>query len=69
MYLFSEFGLIRKRVLVEVRWLQALSKHPLIKEVPELSPEAMQVLDSFAIDFTLEDAQRVKEIEKTTKKN
>ena len=63
---FSEFGLIRKRVLVEVRWLQALSKHPLIKEVPELSPEAMQVLDSFAIDFTLEDAQRVKEIEKTT---
>ena len=63
---FSEFGLIRKRVLVEVRWIQALSKHPLIKEVPELSTDAMHMLDSFATDFTLEDAQRVKEIEKTT---
>ena len=63
---FSEFGLIRKRVLVEVRWLQALSKHPIIKEVPALSHEATALLESFATEFTLEDAQRVKEIEKTT---
>ena len=63
---FSEFGLIRKRVLVEVRWLQALSKCSGIKEVPELSAEATSLLDSFATDFSLEDAMRVKEIEKTT---
>jgi adenylosuccinate lyase len=63
---FSEFGLIRKRVLVEVRWLQALSKHRAIKEVPPLSQEASKLLESFATDFSLEDARRVKEIERTT---
>lgn len=64
--IFSEFGLIRFRVIVEVKWLQALASHPEIHEVPALSSEAMAILDQLANNFTLEDAQRVKEIERTT---
>ena len=63
---FSEFGLIRKRVLVEVRWLQALSALPGVREVPTLSEEASRALDGLAVDFSHEDALRVKEIEKST---
>ena len=63
---FSEFGLIRKRVLVEVRWLQALAALPEVREVPGLSPEASSTLDALAVDFSHEDALRVKEIERTT---
>jgi adenylosuccinate lyase len=64
--IFSEFGLIRHRVLVEVRWLQTLARHPQILEVPELSGHAVNLLDSIAQGFQLEDAQRVKTIERTT---
>ena len=63
---FSEFGLIRFRVTVEVKWLQALANHPKIKEVPTLSDEANQALNQLVEGFTLEDAQRVKDIERTT---
>jgi adenylosuccinate lyase len=64
--IFSEFGLIRHRVLVEVRWLQALARHPQIQEVPELSGHALHLLDAMADGFQVEDAQRVKNIERTT---
>ena len=64
--IFSEFGLIRHRVLVEVRWLQALAMHPRIPEVPELSEHANQILNGITENFTEEDAQRVKNIECTT---
>ena len=64
--IFSEFGLIRFRVLVEVKWLQALANHPEINEVPALSVDANAILDELANNFSLEDAQRVKEIERTT---
>ncbi len=64
--IFSEYGLIRFRVLVEVRWLQALAQHPLIKEVNPFSAEANQRLNSIISDFSEADAQRVKDIEKTT---
>ena len=64
--IFSEYGLIRHRVLVEVRWLQALARHPGIPEVPELSSHASKVLDDIVEHFSAEDAQRVKNIEKTT---
>ncbi len=64
--IFSEFGLIRHRVLVEVRWLQALAAHELIAEVPALSEHASNILDSIADNFNEEDAQRVKNIERTT---
>ncbi|RMD80344.1 MAG: adenylosuccinate lyase [Gammaproteobacteria bacterium] len=65
--LFSEYGLIRHRVLVEVRWLQALSRHPGIPEVPPFSPRAQEVLERLASGFGLEEARRVKHIEATTR--
>ncbi len=64
--IFSEYGLIRFRVLVEVRWLQALAQQPLIIEVSPFSTEANQRLNSIISDFSEADAQRVKDIEKTT---
>lgn len=64
--IFSEFGLIRHRVLVEVRWLQALARHPDISEVPPLSGHADNILNSIADNFSNEDAQRIKNIERTT---
>lgn len=63
---FSEFGLIRRRVEVEVRWLQRLAQHPGIPEVPQLSAEASAVLDTLIHDFTEANAQRIKDIERTT---
>ncbi|GHG71845.1 adenylosuccinate lyase [Alishewanella longhuensis] len=64
--IFSEFGLIKYRVTVEVRWLQQLAAEPKITEVPALSAEANAVLDSIVTNFSLADAQRVKDIERTT---
>ncbi|MYL22584.1 adenylosuccinate lyase [Vreelandella massiliensis] len=63
---FSEFGLIRARVIVEVRWLERLAEHPQITEVPPLSAEASAFLHALIRDFSLEDAERIKEIERTT---
>lgn len=64
--IFSEFGLLKYRVTVEVRWLQKLASHSQIVEVPQLSKEANQYLDQIVANFSLQDAQRIKEIEKTT---
>lgn len=64
--IFSEFGLIKNRVKVEVFWLRMLANHPGISEVPVLSSEAEQHLMKLVDEFTLEMAQRVKEIERTT---
>ena len=64
--IFSEYGLIRARVLVEVRWLQRLAAHAAIPEVPAFSAEANAVLNELAENFSLEHAERVKEIERTT---
>lgn len=64
--IFSEYGLIRHRVLVEVRWLQALAAHEEIAEVPALSSHALTLLDNIVEKFSVEDAQRVKNIERTT---
>lgn len=63
---FSEYGLIKYRVTVEVRWLQQMAGIAGIKEVPSLSPEANQLLNSIVDNFSLSDAERVKEIERTT---
>jgi adenylosuccinate lyase len=63
---FSEFGLIRYRVLVEVRWLQWLAAEPAITEVPPLSEKANAKLNKILDRFSLEDARRVKEIEGIT---
>src|SRR3569833_3057728 len=64
--IYSEYGLMRHRVLVEMRWLQMLSRHSGIGEVPTLSPRAEQVLNHIVDQFSLEDAQRIKNIERTT---
>ncbi|NCF81254.1 MAG: adenylosuccinate lyase [Proteobacteria bacterium] len=63
---FSEYGLIRHRVLVEVRWLQALAAHAGIPEVPAFSQEANHRLNDIVDNFDLDSAARVKEIEATT---
>ena len=64
--IFSEYGLIRHRVLVEVRWLQALAAHPSIAEVPPFGEHAQHVLERIVAGFSVEDAHRVKNIERTT---
>jgi len=64
--IFSEYGLIHHRVLVEVRWLQMLAAHAEIPEVPALSPHASKILEDIVADFGEQDAQRVKNIERTT---
>jgi len=64
--IFSEFGLIRYRVLVEIRWLQALAAHSEIPEISAFSESAQQFLNHIVDNFSLEEAQRVKNIEKTT---
>ena len=64
--IFSEFGLIKNRVKVEVFWLRMLANHPGIPEVPALSSDAEAHLMKLVDEFTLDMAQRVKEIERTT---
>jgi len=64
--IFSEFGLIKYRLLVEVRWLEAMSKNSEISEVPLFSSEANKKLLAIADNFSIEDARAIKEIEKTT---
>ena len=63
---FSEFGLIRRRVTVEVRWLITLSRTAGIPEVPPLSPDALGTLEAIDRDFTPADAQEIKDIERRT---
>ncbi|HIC40203.1 MAG TPA: adenylosuccinate lyase [Piscirickettsiaceae bacterium] len=64
--IFSEFGLIKYRVLIEVKWLQAMSENAGIPEVPKFSDQAAQFLADIATNFSVEDAQAVKDIERTT---
>ncbi|MGO1462456.1 MAG: adenylosuccinate lyase [Oleiphilaceae bacterium] len=64
--IFSEYGLIRNRVTVEIRWLQQLAQHPGITEVPAFSAEANTFLDQMISEFSLQDAERIKDIERTT---
>jgi adenylosuccinate lyase len=63
---FSEYALIRYRVLVEVRWLQQLAAHPGVPEAPALSVDAQARLESLISEFDTTDAQRVKDIERVT---
>ncbi|MFO6422016.1 adenylosuccinate lyase [Motilimonas sp. KMU-193] len=64
--IFSEFGLIKYRVQVEVRWLQKLAATQGIEEVPAFSEQANALLDSIVANFSEQDALRVKTIEATT---
>lgn len=62
----SEFGLIRYRTLVEVRWLQHLAARSEIPELPSFDPASRAYLDAIIDNFGLQDAQRIKSIEATT---
>ncbi|GAB2520475.1 adenylosuccinate lyase [Microbulbifer agarilyticus] len=64
--IFSEYGLIRARVEVEVRWLQQLARHEEIGEVKAFSAASNQTLDDIVAKFSIDDAQRIKDIERTT---
>lgn len=64
--IFSEFGLLKFRTIVEVRWLQKLATHQQIAEVPAFSVKANDYLNQIVDEFSIEDAQRIKEIERTT---
>lgn len=64
--IFSEFGLMRFRVTVEVEWLKKLAATPAIKEVPAFSKEAIAYLDSIVNNFNIEDAQAIKKHESVT---
>ncbi len=62
----SEYALIRTRIIVEIRWLQCLADTPEISEVASLSEAANTWLQDLIDDFDIIDAERVKEIERTT---
>ncbi|MDX2370490.1 MAG: adenylosuccinate lyase [Colwellia sp.] len=64
--IFSEFGLTKYRVTVEVRWLQKLSETKAIEEVPVFSDAANEALNKIVSDFSEQDALRIKKIEATT---
>ena len=63
---FSEYGLIRYRVLIEIEWLKALSNEMGIAEVPPFSPAMLALLDKLASDFSESDAEQIKAIERRT---
>lgn len=65
-HFFSEYGLLKYRVLVEVRWLQKLANSPAINEVPAFSDAANKLLNKIADNFDEANATRIKEIERTT---
>lgn len=64
--IFSEFGLLKYRVQVEVRWLQKLASTTAIEQVPAFSAEANAILDNIVATFDESHAGRIKEIERTT---
>ena len=63
---FSEFALMRYRVLVEVKWLQKLSEHDQIDDLQVISDRGLEYLNDLIENFSIADAQRIKEIEATT---
>jgi adenylosuccinate lyase len=64
--IFSEFGLMHRRVHVEIEWLLALASEPGIAELPPFTPAQIAKLKAIAADFSLEDGARIKAIEATT---
>ncbi|MDE2423508.1 MAG: adenylosuccinate lyase [Betaproteobacteria bacterium] len=63
---FSEFGLIRFRVQIEIDWLIALSMEPAINELPPFSKETLEELESLVKRFSVADAEQIKAIEART---
>lgn len=65
--IFSEYALFKYRLHVEIQWLITLSHTPEITEVPELTPESIEALESLIDNFSYDDALEIKNIEKTTR--
>ncbi|ALA25860.1 adenylosuccinate lyase [Piscirickettsia salmonis] len=65
-HIFSEYGLIYYRTVVEVRWLEKLANHAEISEIKPLNPTATTLLNRIIEDFDINAAERVKAIESTT---
>ncbi len=65
-YIFSEYALMRFRLLIEIRWLQTLARLPEITEVPALSAAAENVLNNIHENFQVEEAEHIKNIERST---
>ncbi len=63
---FSEYALIRYRYIIEIEWFKALAQEKQIGELPALSDEAVAYLHHLQKDFSLDMAQRIKDIEKIT---
>ncbi|KAJ1636570.1 adenylosuccinate lyase [Pavlovales sp. CCMP2436] len=63
---FSEYALQKRRVLVELRWLQVLAASGELVQLPAFSAKASAALDAIADDYSVQDGLRVKEIERTT---
>ena len=61
--IFSEYGLIKFRVTIEIRWLQMLAEFADLPEMPRLSPHAKKLLDELLDNFSMQDALRIKHIE------
>ena len=64
--IFSEYGLIKHRVTIEILWLIALSKNSKISDVPSFSQSTLKTLHNIILSFSDKDAQAIKDIEKTT---
>ncbi len=64
--IFSEFGLFKARVKVEIEWLKALAAEDKIKELPAFDQRTIEYLDAIAEDFDITAAERIKTIERTT---
>ena len=64
--IFSEYGLMHRRVQVEIQWLLALAAEPAIAELPPFAPAQVAALKAIAASFSVEDASRIKAIEATT---
>lgn len=63
--IFSEFGLMKYRITVEIRWLEMLAEHANLPEIPKLSAHAKKILDEIIENFSIQDAERIKKIEST----
>ena len=64
--LFSEYGLMKKRVHIEIEWLKVLASCEQIDEIPQLTTRTLKLLDEISDNFSIQDATRIKEIEAST---
>ena len=65
-FIFSEFGLIRHRFIIEIRWLKHLASHSAIGAISPLPSEKQKILDQWIENFSLDEAREIKQIEKKT---